>query len=363
MMIAMAVGLVVMAAAMQLFSKAMSATWTVSQKSEMQQDFRAASNLLLQDISLAGSGLSNANIALPSGTGTAPIYGCDQTPKCWINGTAVAYPTQTSSGTVYYMYGLIPGYQLGPTINGVKTDAITSVYTDSTLSIANCYTIALASNGLSATFTKPSSIPTACALPTNVTAIQNLNDAVVGLTPGDLLWFKATSVSSSGVATTRQAVAEVTSITGSGSNYTVNFATGDPLKVNQPTATTGGLKALYGTSMVVSATRLMVVSYYLDNTTLPGVPRLVRQVSGHTPVPVAENVVALQFTYNLYNSGAVVYADGGLSEGLTPNQITAVNIVHLSIRNQVKGTSGYQGMDLQTTISGRNLTFTNSYPL
>src|ERR1700687_1071192 len=82
MTIAMALGTLVLGAAVQLHSQGVSATWTVSQRAEMQQDFRAASNMLLKDLSLAGAGLPNAAaIALP--TTVTPVYGCDQS-SCYL---------------------------------------------------------------------------------------------------------------------------------------------------------------------------------------------------------------------------------------------------------------------------------------
>src|SRR4029077_15144108 len=76
--VSMAVGLIVVGAAVQLFSQGMAATFVVSQRAEMQQDLRAASNLLLKDISLAGAGMPpGQSVALPALTGTLPIYGCD----------------------------------------------------------------------------------------------------------------------------------------------------------------------------------------------------------------------------------------------------------------------------------------------
>ena len=90
MVIAMALGTIVLGVAVQLFSQGVAATWTVSQRAEMQQDFRAASEMLTKDLSLAGSGLgNNVQIGLPT-TSTTPVYGCDQSLKCYINGTAAA---------------------------------------------------------------------------------------------------------------------------------------------------------------------------------------------------------------------------------------------------------------------------------
>ena len=50
------IGLLVVAGAVSLFTQALKATWITSQKGELQQDFRAAANLMQRDISMAGAG-------------------------------------------------------------------------------------------------------------------------------------------------------------------------------------------------------------------------------------------------------------------------------------------------------------------
>jgi hypothetical protein len=144
----------------------------------------------------------------------------------------------------------------------------------------------------------------------------------------------------------------------------VTFAAGDPLRMNQPAAAAGSLGTIPVAS-TGSANRINVITYYLDNTIVP--PRLMRQISGHSPIPVAENVSFMQFTYDLYDfsAGAVVTAraDGGAGLGFTPNQITKINIKHMSLASTLHGAPGYQGLDLQTSVSARDLTFKNDYPL
>ena len=54
-MVSMAIGVVILGAATQVFTQAMKATYVASERSEMQQDFRAAANILQRDISMAGS--------------------------------------------------------------------------------------------------------------------------------------------------------------------------------------------------------------------------------------------------------------------------------------------------------------------
>jgi prepilin-type N-terminal cleavage/methylation domain-containing protein len=362
MVIAMALGTIVLGAAVQLYSQGVAATWTVSQRAEMQQDFRAAAGMLTRDLSLAGAGLgNNVQIGLPT-TSITPVYGCDQSLKCYINGNAAAYPKQ---GTAPYLYGLIPGWKYGPTLNASQgaTDVVTVVYTDNGFYL-NCYNVSITSSTV-VKFTLPSPLPTGCVLPSGVTAPQDVNDAVAGLTPGDLVWFTLTPGAGCSGCTPSVVVAEVTACTSTGpTTYNVSFASGDVLKMNQTTATSRSLANVVGD--VGTATRLLVITYYIDNTFAP--PRLMRQVSGHSPMPVAENVVYLKFSYDLYNSNTGLVepnqADGGVSLGLTPNQITKINIQHMSMNSTLKGAKGgYQGMDLQTSVSARDLTYSNSYPL
>jgi|SRR5271165_1361246 len=358
MIIAMALGMIVLGAAVQIYIQGVSATWKVTQRSEMQQDFRAAGNMLTKDLSLAGAGLGNgAAIALPSGT--TPVYGCDQTGACYINGGSVQYPKQ---GGTPYLYGLLPGLNVGPTLPSgpTATDAVTVVYTDTSFYL-NCYTATVTAKGVvtfaPAVTTPATPWPTPGCLPTGVASPQAVNDTVVGLTPGDLVLMTLNGT---------QIVAEVTgAVTSLGSNaYTVPFANADVLHMNQ----TSGVKYLNSVGLSATGTspvRILVVSYYIDNS--PNPPRLMRQVSGHTPMPVTENVVYLKFSYDLFDPVANVpqvnQADGGVSLGLLPNQITKINILNMAMDSSMKGAQGgYQSVNLQTSVSARNLTYNNNYP-
>lgn len=382
MLIAMALGLIVLAAAVQVYNQGLTATWTVSQRAELQQDFRAASNMLTKDLSLAGAGLNpGAAIALPSAS--TPQYGCDQSTTCYLNGVAGTYPIQ--SGTPY-LYGLIPGYGLGPTLLTAQgaTDVVTVVYTDSSFYL-NCYIPSL-TTAKQVTFSEPTGgwANTGC-LPNGATTPQAVNDTAVGLTAGDLVMMTLGGtnvvVEVSGTGTPLI----TTGTDGSGhTTYTVPFANGDPLEMNQ--TATGYLLNSISSSVTGSNSaapcggtgpcRLLVITYYIDNTTTPA--RLMRQVSGHSPIPVAENLANLKFSYDLFNSSTSTPAVGctnpgatpdgcsvsGASSGLLPNQITKINIVNMAIDSSLTSAvgNGYQGLSLQTSVSARNLTYTNNYP-
>lgn len=389
MMIALGLGVVVLGIAVQLFSQSVDATWVVSQRAEMQQDLRASSDLLMKDLSLAGAGMPpSQGIALPNGVGSVrPIYGCDQVGNC-IPGGGVAYPCAAPPPAacpgVPTLYGLIPGYRLGiipPGSPPPASDVVTVAYTDNQFAL-NCYNITFPAGGgvNPVTFWLPTPLPATCVLPAGLAAPQAVNDPVVGLQPGDVLLFQNTVAGVTG-----RAVAEVTlpnpTVTGgaacggSPTCFSVTFANADPLELNQSGAAAGDLAQIVA-GAGTTATRILVITYYLKVQPDPlgvgaGIPVLMRQVSGHTAVPVAENTVNLQLTYDTYNStGTLLSAvgDGGYSVGTPLNLIRKINVAHLTMRSQLAGTrsalmatKGYQTFDFQTSMSARNLSYQNRY--
>jgi hypothetical protein len=272
----------------------------------------------------------------------------------------VAYPTAAGAP---YIYSIIPGPSLGITVPGSgagPTDILTINYADASLAL-NCYTASINAAGTVVTFQLPAGPPwpSTCILPTGVAAPPPLNAAVVGLQAGDVILFGTNAM---GIVTSA-----VTTCAPTGTNtacYTVSFAATDPGHVNQPTAATGSLSQFVKNGIQVSAVRLLEITYYLDISPSDGVtPRLMRLQNGKLPAPVAENVVNLQFTFNVNNNGTISANQATLPLGTTPAMITQVNISHMTMRSQLPGATGYQGLDLQTSISARNLTSQQEYPI
>lgn len=370
MLVAIIVGSLVLAAAVDVFSRSMSATWVVSQKAEMQQDARAAINLMTKDIRMAGAGLPSGGVALANGAGVSPAYGLDYTGTGHLganNNAGLNFPVQ---GGLPFLYGVIPGCQQGitPTGAAAATDVITTVYADQTFPWQNYSVTFNNTSGTSVTFTdnSPATDP-------------GINNTGVGLQAGDLVLFQA-QIGNGANATTGYAIADVTgaAAAGAGPTYTVLFANSDALKVNQTAATANDLKQIVNNVGIVapttSATRIWAITYYLWNQPNPSggaaIPVLMRQVNARTPVPVTENVVNLKFTYDTFDtSGNLVgqSCNAGLPL-VSPNEIRQINIVHLTLRGQLSGvktsymaTKGYQSVDLQASLSARNLSFTQTY--
>jgi hypothetical protein len=262
---------------------------------------------------------------------------------------------------------------------GGGSDLITVVYSDVTLAL-NCYTATFTTPGNSITFTAPATpLASSCVLPSGIAYPQAVNDSVVGLTPGDILLL-STSLG--------YAVAEVTSVAGPvgapapGSAYVVGFADKDALNLNQQgqpndlTQVSGFIKGVGASVAGSSANRIYVITYYLQTVPDPsglttGTTILYRQVSGHTAVPVADNIVNLQFTYDTYDSaGDLLSQLGDPTSGNTvaPSVIRKINLAHLTIHSQLDGTrstlmatKGYQAYDVQTSMSARNMSYNNRY--
>ena len=88
-----------------------------------------------------------------------------------------------------------------------------------------------------------------------------------------------------------------------------------------------------------------------------------RQVNGLTPVPVADNIINLQFSYDVYNS-TTTQLDANQANPLgvaeSPNLIQKINIVVMGESLTQNGNKS-QNMYLATSVSARNMSFKNKY--
>lgn len=354
-MVSMAVGLIVMAAMVSLFKMGLTSTMMVTQRAETQQNMRAAVDLMMKDISMAGAGIPSGGIQLPNGAGsTLSKFGCDQT-ICHVTGNT--YPNSN------HMYGIVPGYLTGVEAAAVVPAAPAPAVNDSVTVVYADYNFPLWEYNMNFT---------SAASGANVTLTLNSNystnpppaiTAAGGIQTGDLIMVSGGGVTAVGEVTT------LSSASGSpGSAGTMAFANGDALNINQDAAASGNLKAiagLVGTGTAVSAYRLFAVTYYL-NVPVAGsgqTPRLMRQVNGLQPTPVADDIINLQFAYDVYNSTTNALDANqanplGLAE--SPNNIQKINLVVMG-QSIINDGNKSQNMYLATDISARNMAFRNRY--
>src|SRR5580658_686588 len=355
--VATALGLLVMTAMASLFKSGMNSVMLVTQRAENQQDMRAAVDLMVKDLSLAGAGLPSGGIQLPLGGGVTPAkFGCDQSGTCHV--VNYTYPGN-------YMYGIIPGY-----LNGVEGDAVipaapapavndsvTVIYCDYNFPLWEYdVTFPLAPDGTEINFTV-NSLYTANPPP----AVN----AAGGIQMGDLILINGTNGAT--------AVGEVTNLSGN----SITFANLDPLNMNHtgtsPTVTnnvyavSGGVgyafPLLVSTTTQGTAYRLYAVTYYITVPPAGQTPRLMRQVNGLTPVPVADDIINLQVAYDTYNSTtAALDANQAnpIGVGESPNNIQKINLVVMG-QSILNNGNKSQNMYLATDVSARNMAFRNVY--
>jgi len=340
-MVSATLGLLVIGSAVQLFKMGMNSTTIVVQRSEMQENMRASIELMTKDISLAGAGLPSSGIQLPSGLGsTVSRFGCDQL-ACHVPGGT--YPNGN------YMTGIIPGYKTGveanaaiPNASALVNDSITVIYADYNFPL-NQYQMSMPVGGDGSFVNVNLPFPAPVPAPPLLTAPG-------GIQVGDLIWLS----NSAG-----NAVGEVTAF----ANNSLTFATNDALNINQPGAAKGNIKAL-NNGTPLTGYRIFAITYYLTVPVNGQFPRLMRQVNGQTPIPVADDIINLQFAYDVYNSTTNALDANqvdplGAGDPLSLVQKVNINVMGEAMLNNA--TQGAQSMHLATAVSARNMAFRNRY--
>jgi prepilin-type N-terminal cleavage/methylation domain-containing protein len=357
-MVASFIGVLVIIAMSSLFKTGMDATFTITQRLETQQNMRAGIELMTQDISLAGAGLPSGGLQLP--TNAVSFFACNQTGTCYV--PAHNYPNNGAGG-INYMYGILPGFSNGvqagaviPNAPGQINSSITSIYCDYNFSLAN----------FTFTFTTPATVDVATV---NGAVQPNSILAAGGLTQGDLLLFVVSGAGNpaNGNAPVQAAagVGEITNLTANG----ITFAAGDPLNFNQ----TAGANTLTAVAAAAGAAnsqmtvcRLFAVTYFLEVPAAGGTvqtPRLMRQVNGLDAIPVADNIINLQFSYDVIDSNLGTISANQpdpVGAGQSPSLIQKVNIWIMGESLTPSGNKS-QNMYLATSVSARNMSFCNSY--
>jgi len=372
-MIASFIGVLVVLAISSLFKAGMDVTFAITQRAETQANMRAAVELMTRDISQAGAGLPSGGLQLVSG-GTKSKYACDKNGICYVvNHT---YPNNAAGGA-NYMYGIIPGPNNGvqngaviPNAAGVPDASITTISCDYSFPLTNFVYTFGAANGSAVGVTLNVIDPNA---PTDIQPATG-----GGLNSGDLILFTVVGAgaAANGNTPVQKAVA-VGEITG-GTNPTmasgIAFAAGDQLNFNQTTGNSDLSQVVSAAGPVgtpipqttLTACRLNVVTYFLQVPAAGGTvqtPRLMRQVNGLSPVPVADNIINLQITYDLIDS-LTGYLSSNLADpigaGQSPSLIQKVNIWIMGESLTPRGNKS-QSMYLATSVAARDMSFCNSY--
>lgn len=319
-LIALLITLVVMGGTMMAFKDAVGLSRASQQRIDLDDNMRVALDLLVRDFISIGDGLPNGKILpVPNGAGAKLI----NRPGPSLG----TFPAGTSDFSA-----VMPGYQLAPAINGAKTnDVITILSADSTFEdqVAD-----MKSDGTLATFAN---------------AVTGIPDP---LRDGDLLML---TVNGEGTA--------LQMVTGFDSATVVRFEDGDPMQINQPDAPNGSITLLDPDAtlptFVVHASRVRMISFWVEQDVATGRLQLMRQINMRTPQRVASWIENLQFTYDLVDgiTNPVDQNNPG-----NPTQIRKINIF-LAARSDKKlsNTGDFLRTTMTTQVSLRSLALVDRY--
>jgi hypothetical protein len=322
-LIATALTLVIVSAAVEMLTRTLTLTGTARVISETNHGLQAGTSLMVRDFMQTGQGVPLGGIPIPNGTGA----------------TAVRRPGlagMTFSTAQTALPALSPGNGLGPVLLGVSTDLINVVYADRTLN--------LSANPLAAVAADGSTMTVAAATPIT---------GVGGLQAGDVILFSNALGNALQMVTTTP------------TDQTVTFAAGDEMNLNQRGAAFGSIMNLQSSPGVfppTTATRVLIVSYFIDTTTDPTLPRLVRRVNMGQNLAIAMGVENLQLTYDLVDGVTNPTNVDTPAVTNSANQIRKAN-VFLSARSQDVNpqTKQFFRNTMATQVGLRSLSFVDRY--
>ncbi len=354
-LVAMAITVVIMGATMTALSDAVKATDAATLLTGLNGGLRTAMDLIVRDLLQVGQGLPAGRIVIvPSGANVQAIR------MPGPPGTNYLFPIGLTE-----INAVVPGPGRGPLVNGWQTDMLTTIAADS--SFDGVRLTALAANGQSMTV---------------VNTVNITDGGPDDINAGDLIMLNKSSAST---------LVQVTRVVG----QQVFFEPADSLNLNQLAPPDGTVLDLRNNTappdvlpappaqqvIPTSASKIRMVTYYIDNVTDPQHPRLVRRINNGHPTAfnnnlgtaVAFDIENLQITYDLADGVGnpanvrMVAADlngtGACNpDDCSPNQIRKVNIM-LAGRSRLpmRGTRQFFRNTLVTQVSLRSLAFVDRY--
>ena len=356
--LSMGVMALVMTGVFSVLLDATRANDTVKMTTQTNNNLRVAMDLVVRDMLQAGQGLPTGRVVgIPSGPSALPVrrpgpFDPPASPNTIVDefdDDLVALPALTS------------GPALGPDVAGAPTDMITTLAADSAFEGVQLTQL---------TSTSMTVVPTVLINDSPDAARDNI---VVG----DLIML------------TKQSMSTLKYVTGVVNN-TVQFASGDPMRLNQAGATVPGTLAHYvsfvpeiakcqvvfsGCQPVVPsvATRIRMISYYLDPVDTGQGLRLMRRINARPPTVVAFAVDRLTFTFDLIDDGAnptAVALDDADLDGTgscaplpcSPSQARKVNVLLTGRSTRRHPQTGqFLRNTLSTQVSLRSLALVDRY--
>jgi type II secretory pathway pseudopilin PulG len=290
--------------------------------SDLEQNLRAGMNLIVRDFINAGWGIPVGGIPIPSGEGAQTVY-------------RPGPPGKTYVFTTNTINAVNPGAGMGPSSGGESSDIVSILFADSSLPLNQSPLASIAADGSMVTV--------------------NANTPILGanaIRPGDLVFLNNAK---------GKTMLCVTRIEG----QKMYFDTTDSFRLNQRAASEGSILQLAnddGTFPPTTATRVYLATFYLDFTTDPNTPRLMRRINFGDGAPVALILDNFQLTYDLVDGISNPTKIDTPVDPNSPNQIRKANIL-ISGRSAAKmdNSDDYLRRSLTTQVSLRSLSFVDRY--
>jgi prepilin-type N-terminal cleavage/methylation domain-containing protein len=358
-LVSMAISVVVLGAATMAMQHATRLNETAMVISGMNNSLRIGMDMVVRDLLQVGSGLPTGHAILtPSGAGSTRVK------MPGPPGTAF-----TNAVGDVDMNAVNPEPGLGPVINGAATDVLTVLTADN--NFINEPLTAITNTTIDVATTN---VATGLAI--------NIATGPDRVQPGQLLMLEK------GATTTLVEVTSVDTV-----NRRITFADGDALNLNQSGAAAGNIASLRATAppdvlptlpatqvIPTNATRMRMITYYLDNTDANH-PRLVRRINNGSAtvfdntsgVAVAMEIENLLFTFDiadgLTNPSTVRFSASDLAgtgacapNPCNVNQVRKINVLMTSHSKKAVQLQGQMFRNTLTSqVSLRGMAFVDEY--
>lgn len=391
-MVSMAIMLLILGAVMMAMTDATHATEAVSLMADTQENLRAGLNYMSRDMMQAGNGIPQNGISIPNTGGASPTSAVVR-PGPYV-APATKFGNFTSTWTT--LPAVVQGYRLGPTTttSGVATDMVTVLYADTSLVDANGHwlneypitgvsgTHGCASGNSSpdpqGTISISGSGTSAAVTITFDSTCMVINNGNTGLQAGDLIMLQNNNTTGSASMTASDTDVDNTTagstalLTVSSINKAANsitFSPSDAFALNATGKTNGTIgniesPAGSGTFPVTTATRIWMITYYIDNSN-PLRPQLMRQVNLNAATAVGDEMEHMQVFYDILNAGSsppsVTPEVESPSDAQLPYIRDAYLLLYARSDDTDSQTKNYIRNNLETVVSMRGLDFYNEF--
>jgi len=302
----------------------------VGSMSDVNENLRAAMNMLSRDLCQAGENIPSTGLPIPSGTGAVAIK-------------RPGPGTLTFAGTV--MSALTPGNGLGPTqgsgANQIQTDIVTMIGVNQFSPFNNTSVIA-----------NPTVSATQGTITVSTTAAGNVS-------PGQLVML------TNAIGSCLLAVSSVNTGTGV-ITFKNGDTTNDPLGVNQFLNGAGNTGTLYqlqttpptGPWLPMTAYPIYMTTYYLD-TSSPR--RLMKQIIMGTAQPAALGINVMTISYSC---SPLATPTDPTRNPASPNSIRKVILTMIAQTDHQNHANGqWYSKSVTNAVAVQNLDYSNKYSL